>query len=296
MRKPRIVARILACLEHAKADTAEGANARRIAVQLMQRHGITEMDLATASAWRREESQMRAPLKGWTEPWLVLLAANVTQLAGADILVKPGPEVLVIGPGAGRIARRLDVLRLRVEARVARVGGPAAIAALPVRRVLAPRFHDDDRLDSLAYALSGARPAQTLGGLFGRDALDVFRAAVALRYIEPERQAAERRAREQAAAEWAAEGRRDTPQGPAEDVVDTFVPEDAAGSGPRHRTAPPPPPPPADEGPRPDPDAVRALVELQRGVERLVAQLQNVGRPSWVGDDEPEAGAMVSTW
>jgi hypothetical protein len=283
--KARIIARILACLRHAEANTPEVRVAAETARRLQARHGITDLEIAQARGEQREEERHQVELPGWEEPWRIFLAGAVAELAGVRLLVAPGPKVAMVGPGAGRAARRADFLRLRVEARVLRAGGPQGVAALPLRRVFVSMLDAPWGATSLSSVASSSARVVTLGEAFGPYAPDVFRVTVVSRLLAPEVDAARARAEEEARRR-VQEGASAPP--PSRPEPAAAAPEQAeAGPG----APPPPPPPPPIAGPA-DPEAFLKLQELQRRLRRLVEQAREVGQPEWVAEEEPEAALV----
>lgn len=298
MSRDRAIAQILALLAHAEADTEEGRTAARIAARLRARFHVSDEGLEEARVERGEAARTVVDLDGWAVPWLVVLAATVAETFDVKAQVGAGPEgpvVALVGPGAGRAARRAREIRARVEARVARMGGVDAISRLTARAAA----YYASTAGGNGFGWGGFNfngpttfPAQTLADACGSSAVDVFRVVVLRHLLEPDLRAAlERRRKQQeernrAAWEamrkaWAGEPTAEAP------------PSDSAPSG---AAEPPPSGPLPSEPPPPPTEAELRVRQLAEEIQLLLRRAGQVAesRPTWAAEDEPVVpGALV---
>lgn len=300
MSRDRAIAQILALLAHAEADTEEGRTAARIAARLRARFHVSDEDLDGARAERDDEARTVVDLDGWAVPWLVIVAATVAEGFGLKAQVGAGPDgptVALAGPGAARAARRAREVRVRVEARIARMGGTTAISRLTARAAAyyASRTGGNG-VGWGGFSFHGAATlaAATLADACGSAAVDVFRVVVAQRLLEPDLRAAqERRSRQREEQFRAAMKRACASRSSAPTPEETWPPPGAETTEPAEGPAselPPAdvPPPPTEAELR-----VRQLAEEVRFLLQRAGQVAQA-RPAWAAEDEPVvAGALV---
>ena len=225
-------------------------------------------------------------LEGWSDPWLMDLAFLCARLTGCRLDLDRPRRVLLRGVGAGVAANRAEDVRRRIDAHVERLGGDAALAALPCPRpgLFTGSIAATGPWGRLVFA-PAAPVAGRLADTVGAAAAQVYRMLAVRRLLEQE---TVRMVEETRAAARRAERRTD-PE-PAD-------PEPARPADPEE------PPPVAPIAP-PTEDELTEAEEQRRWANRVLGDLDEVRRlsrvvvqrrPPWLGEpvDPPTSTAMT---
>ena len=234
MTRERVFARLAALLEHAKADSAEGAIAVREAAKWRLRHGVEDEEFDAWQASQRREARSLVEVEGWAEPWLFALLAACALIDDCSVGVGAKLVLCVNGARAGKAMRRAEVMRRRIEGLASRQGD--AFRSLPVRtwtaRVYSPSTFGTITFGGYGFAQVMTEKQTPLDEFCGDLAGDTYRLFLMHRLLGPDIEAARRRGVER--QRQAQEAQRVAPPPPP-------PPEAQRAAPPPPESSPPPP-------------------------------------------------------